>query len=1517
VANRNRLNVGSVQKSGADINLTSMQVAVVDKPRFQTVPQKVQQTSNGTLNTELFGYYQDLVSTYPNDVVRLDIENVNNQYLESNFRVKTYTKTNTEVTFNPELDLSNLGYVAGKYKVSYKFHRNLLGAGDAHKLQIQEVSADGSEIRVVPVLSTEYDNENFIATFADKLFGIPKAQTLTNLFLFKNATTALRVFDYVQDKFTYPDSPYSVIFKLNASLPDGVSVGDLLWLSQQVSDDLIDYITITPPKIKSDSLLIAGPDWDAFRKDTTTVSTQYKDWDDLLSTNTQTAQSIVASLLSGSLLEGVSLNIDYKTFDNHIHFGSAVERLLNFKYKIELLESYDTRISALTSGLNGLLSGSASSSVYYQSNVLDAKNKKTALLGSLDGYEKYLYYQSSSYVSNSYGEFYPSTWPKSNSSYPYVNYSYSSSQVENWFDGIVYSASVYDQNNSSALSKTIPAHIVEDNANEGYVLFTSMIGHYFDLVYGYIKAFSDVSNRNESLLEGFSKDLVYGIAKNLGVDFENGAALDELWSYTLGTDSTGSLATTYGITTEDKTKEIWKRIISNLPYLLKTKGTERGVRALISCFGIPRTILRIREYGGSEPDFDTKTDYVYDRFSYSTTIGYNGRTSGNVCQRVGLSWKQDTLQTLVVPVTIEARVKMAPNQTKTQRLMERPGSWYIEASKSGDSQYLTFYLGDNQDQTNISFRYTSNTHTYLSASVSCSVYDGNWHHMALTRHEASDGTKDEQAYTLQVRSTNYEKVVSAKSSSLVINGNDPSQEPYNAAFVATGPLYIYPSTTLTVNDDTFLWLPVSGTFAANESHSMAVWSGSVQEVRYWNTKLQDSILDNHALAPTSYQGNLSDTYTGSTSSFNSLWMRLPLGSDTKKLPVTGSGADNGILQLSAHPNQQLPVFDTIYYSFSGSIHKPVVETYSLEWPDIGTNRSIGNKIRIDDTFVAGNNQLRVDTSVVRSLLDNYPIDSPRLGVYLSPTNEINEDIAEQFGGLSIDDYIGTPSDLSKNYYTGLDDLKREYFKKYTARNKAQNYIRLIKHYDASLFQLIKKFVPYRANTQVGLVVEPHILDRSKIAVNPPTYESLYYTSSIVVPEIYTPGGFVEDADGEPFRNSSGYVQEGVIGNDTMCRLPVQKYDMVVIDGTSISTTASFLRSTANEFSGIGVDDNPSTSGSMAGEVNLGISAYGRDTRVQGSQYVFMSYMQSGSGTTISAPYLYTSSRYDYHECLPPMVQTSRYSAVSNVSANVYDVDIYGGKAFGDWTAYGFGATSTTVTEFTSSATLQLNNWTANYGLDIVSLYSSSTSVDPVNSPTNGYWSIRSKNDSTAQGLAFRQGSAASLTPLTASVRIPAFFYKANDPSTQDYLYKVTISTDETLGYAEPINKLELHFGDLDCALTASITPTSTQTDVTFTTKALGNWLGLRLYVYGLSSTYTWIPKLSVECLNYRADVQDYHLRDSYGMRTARYDGSKLTSPDWNVDSPDTVDNGPVVVVTVGGGKQLSVSPNTRGTFKIK
>ena len=49
-------------------------------------------------------------------------------------------------------------------------------------------------------------------------------------------------------------------------------------------------------------------------------------------------------------------------------------------------------------------------------------------------------------------------------------------------------------------------------------------------------------------------------------------------------------------------KEVYKRIYHNIPFLTKAKGTDRGLRALINCFGIPSDILKIKQFGGTNID---------------------------------------------------------------------------------------------------------------------------------------------------------------------------------------------------------------------------------------------------------------------------------------------------------------------------------------------------------------------------------------------------------------------------------------------------------------------------------------------------------------------------------------------------------------------------------------------------------------------------------------------------------------------------------------------------------------------------------------------------------------------------------------------------------------------------------------------------------------------------------------------------------------------------------------------------
>ncbi|MGY8868561.1 MAG: hypothetical protein ACKVJK_23390, partial [Methylophagaceae bacterium] len=117
---------------------------------------------------------------------------------------------------------------------------------------------------------------------------------------------------------------------------------------------------------------------------------------------------------------------------------------------------------------------------------------------------------------------------------------------------------------------------------------------------------------------GAYKFLIQDLLKNFGVKiYNNVRSADRFFdiyygqTYQTGSDTITSLisASNTPVSTEDYRNEIHKRVYHNLPYLLKTKGTERGLKALIASFGIPTDNniigsgsningLYVRTYGG-------------------------------------------------------------------------------------------------------------------------------------------------------------------------------------------------------------------------------------------------------------------------------------------------------------------------------------------------------------------------------------------------------------------------------------------------------------------------------------------------------------------------------------------------------------------------------------------------------------------------------------------------------------------------------------------------------------------------------------------------------------------------------------------------------------------------------------------------------------------------------------------------------------------------------------------------------
>tara|TARA_Y100001963_G_scaffold157984_1_gene256043 strand:+ start:3422 stop:8458 length:5037 start_codon:yes stop_codon:yes gene_type:complete len=944
---------------------------------------------------------------------------------------------------------------------------------------------------------------------------------LKTLLAFGSNETSL-VTNWIPDDRTYPEYPFSAIIRLYEPLPKKYKEKEQLWLVREEIEPVIETVNIIPKDLDQPVNFLRPPNYkveeirglpDFSRQ------TQYESWNTLLSTNPTTQENIIDKLF-GDELGSIELNTDYTDYSNFVNFGSAAERLKNFKYKLGLLQSYDSKLNELKT-IKGIDSGStADTTKGWRSGSLSEievyNERKRTLINGFDGYEKYLYYKDDTDVWGNY-----KTWPKSDtSSRPMVNYHTTSSQAETWFDNQLTSASLYDRDNLDNLEETVPSHIREDEHSDEYILFLNMIGQHFDGLWTYIKELSKTTNRIDNLEEGLPRDLTYHIGRSFGLNLKHGNDLRQLWRYALGTDSSGGYVTGSGaavgerLSSDDITKEIWRRQLNNLPMLLKTRGTERSIKAMLTCYGIPSTILSIREYGGPVPDLTKPSYYVKDKIRYS--LPFKGG------QYVSSSWMDDT-STERKPDTLEFRFDTKKHSIakadNTYTLVQGGHNWAIniEPTASGYSNkygMVSFHLSGSG--------FPGGDTGSVLYSDSLPIYDGQFWSVMLNRTSTSDAqlTTDTSAqdikYTLSVKKyDNCSKKILYKSiNSIIIGGSseDDSDESLNNAVSQSNTLYLggLPNTH------------------ADYMHTSAnQFSGSLQEFRLWTEVLKQDTFDNHVAAPTAFNGNEWN------SAMKKLVLRYSFNQKKNHSLVGYYTESNG--RTHRHSEVVDQTIDTTYvtnghpYGFediSGDAtkhhYKWEVSEQSYQVPNIGGNRPV-NKIRIENNSLV-HGSLNTKKSVEGSSQDFAPIDSPKLGIYFSPVATIDEDIIKEMGPANLDDFYGAPIDQYKDSYTGLQQVRDFYFEKYGGKlNNFYDYIKLLDYYDRSIFQTLKELVPARSNTSVGLLIEPHLLERSKHRWKPIRTEEPNYDNKLDVEQYIELDGELPRPEGEvePLRKPQG------------------------------------------------------------------------------------------------------------------------------------------------------------------------------------------------------------------------------------------------------------------------------------------------------------------------------------------------------------------------------------------------------------
>ncbi len=177
---------------------------------------------------------------------------------------------------------------------------------------------------------------------------------------------------------------------------------------------------------------------------------------------------------------------------------------------------------------------------------------------------------------------------------------------------------------------------------------------------------------------------------------------------------------------------------------------------------------------------------------------------------------------------------------------------------------------------------------------------------------------------------------------------------------------------------------------------------------------------------------------------------------------------------------------------------------SEEFPFFGGQQAITgsiDKVRLNNTgSIVPGDTVSFYTSVINQN-NEYTPDLHRIEVGFSPAYSINEYIVSQSAELfpntafDIDDYIGDPRGYETNKYPPLYEYAETILANIDAYN-LKDFVRLIKFFDNVLFRMIRDFTPARAVTDAGIIIKPHLLDRSKFKSPEITWTRPEYSGSI-------------------------------------------------------------------------------------------------------------------------------------------------------------------------------------------------------------------------------------------------------------------------------------------------------------------------------------------------------------------------------------------------------------------------------------
>jgi len=823
--------------------------------------------------------------------------------------------------------------------------------------------------------------------------------------------------------------PLTLLVKLQSPIGDDLSIKSNVWVSNAGMVPVL-FNSIVKENGSGKTIKISPPDFTIIPQNVSFTNSNIS----YNNTNLQN-DSLDENLVNVSKKLN-ELNVDYSSLNNFVVFSSAGLRHKIFKNKMISLSSLSSSMSTLETNY----SNSGYSYPYYTSEKESITKQESDVINSFDGWESYLY-KTGYYIYNSSEAIFNS---------------------QSFVDDMDGETERYDKFNRDSLVNNTPEHIVLDRGNDDYLIFLSMIGHYFDNLYLYIRALPTerVAENTNNLSKNVLQQMLQSFGWNLNTSLETFNISDNYLDSSL--DGSNELSA------EERNRQIWSRILNTLPIIYKTKGTEECIRTVLSCFGVPSTMISVKEYGGMDYSKSGKTSYSIEEKLFMLTFkGYQ--------EYIRMDF-YPTIRTVEFKVSLDPTHQYAFNQRIPLVIKQNVNSaidWIVGVYKEKEQNLGRVY-----------FRITTGSMAEI-VSDPLPIFTGDIFNVMIRKNDPDPLFEYNinvdlvpAKYDLRVqRKEDGREIFSSYSSTILTQS-------FNYAFENVGQLY----------------------FGNYQTASGFV--GTLDKILVWETPITDFTFDDHCNDISSY------SYTGSAVAHEVLYFRMNFDYPVDLSSINPSFIPNSNTFYSSGGSAL--AFNFGIQSYSGSVEDCLTVSHSafpyqftevpynqtLTISSYGPNKFKNNKIQEIELPLA----VRLDPNERSSYSPNTFLtpDSNQIGLFADPNDYKNKDIFRYFGDYNLMATVGSPSQMFDDRYYPLKNVREVYNNSGDKKVLFNEMFTLYRFYfDKSIFETIKQLIPARNNVLSGILIEPTVLERPKYQYKRIGSETVLSVTSSAVPSTIT------------------------------------------------------------------------------------------------------------------------------------------------------------------------------------------------------------------------------------------------------------------------------------------------------------------------------------------------------------------------------------------------------------------------------